>query len=155
MMLQSPETKPKLSFFNARLTGLVLFTPAFVVLALAVYLQPDVRGYGTHQQLGLGSCTFMDLTTFPCPLCGMTTTFTYMAHMQFVQALGTQPFGVVLFMLTVVLMLVSLAEIFFPGRVLTRVLKALSRREGLWYFMFLIGMISGWIFKIIQMHNST
>ena len=30
---------------------------------------------GTHQQLGLPPCNFVTLTGYPCPACGMTTSF--------------------------------------------------------------------------------
>ena len=81
-----------------RLISLALGIPAWVVLGIAVYLEPETKGFGTHQQLGLGSCTVLTLTGYPCPMCGMTTTFTHMAHLSPWMAFKTQPFGVVLFL---------------------------------------------------------
>lgn len=42
---------------------------------LAIRLEPDARGYGTHQKLGLPPCTFRYLWQIPCPSCGGTTAF--------------------------------------------------------------------------------
>lgn len=46
-----------------------------VILALAVTLEPDPRGYGTHERLGFPACTFRTIWNVPCPSCGMTTSF--------------------------------------------------------------------------------
>lgn len=55
--------------------GLMLATP----LAIAAGLQPDPygKGYGTHRQLGLPPCGFVDIWGIRCPSCGMTTSFAY------------------------------------------------------------------------------
>ena len=42
---------------------------------LAASVDPDPRGFGTHQQLGLPPCTFQDQFKLPCPSCGMTTSW--------------------------------------------------------------------------------
>src|SRR4051794_5757921 len=53
------------------LWGLLLLG-GFIV---AYWLEPDPRGFGTHQRLGLPPCTIRSLCGFPCPSCGMTTSF--------------------------------------------------------------------------------
>ncbi len=45
------------------------------LLATAGLLQPDVNGFGTHQQLGLPACTSVQLFGVRCPSCGMTTSW--------------------------------------------------------------------------------
>lgn len=45
--------------------------------ALACSLEPDPRGYGTHQKLGLPPCSFQILFGLRCPSCGSTTSFAY------------------------------------------------------------------------------
>ena len=49
-----------------------------VLLATAAWLTPNVRGMGTHQQLGLPQCTMVQLTGMRCPSCGMTTSWSYL-----------------------------------------------------------------------------
>ena len=56
-------------------------------------LEPDARGFGTHQQLGLKPCASMEWAGIPCPGCGVTTSVTQVAHGQPLTALATQPFG--------------------------------------------------------------
>lgn len=51
-----------------------------VVFAVAVLLDPyDAAGVpltmATHRQLGLPPCSFLAMTGYPCPTCGMTTSF--------------------------------------------------------------------------------
>jgi Protein of unknown function (DUF2752) len=48
---------------------------AFGGFAVAYRLEPDPRGYGTHQRLGLPPCTIRAVFGIPCPSCGMTTSF--------------------------------------------------------------------------------
>jgi Protein of unknown function (DUF2752) len=42
---------------------------------VAYRLEPDPRGFGTHQRLGLPPCTIRAVFGIPCPSCGMTTSF--------------------------------------------------------------------------------
>lgn len=50
---------------------------AFLVggFSVALWLEPDPRGFGTHQRLGLPQCSFQAIFAIPCPSCGMTTSF--------------------------------------------------------------------------------
>lgn len=55
-----------------------LFAWSLVLIAgfcLAASLEPDPRGYGTHQRLGLPECSLRQWLGIPCPSCGGTTTF--------------------------------------------------------------------------------
>jgi Protein of unknown function (DUF2752) len=80
-----------------------------VVLFLAsVVLRPDGRGIGTHEQLGLPPCGFVLAFGLPCPSCGFTTTFTLAAHLRPVEAFVNQPFGFLLFVVTVLSIPLSL-----------------------------------------------
>ena len=47
------------------------------LLAVAGSLQPSPAGLGTHEQLGLPSCTFRWLFGMRCPSCGMTTSWSH------------------------------------------------------------------------------
>jgi len=47
----------------------------WIGLATAGNLHPDDRGWGTHQQLGLPTCSLMTWFGKRCPVCGMTTSW--------------------------------------------------------------------------------
>ncbi len=91
--------------------SLVVLAACTVVLSVATCLTPDPHGYGTHQQIHLPPiagvtfrlppCAFHSLTGLPCPTCGMTTAFAHGIRGQFREAFLAQPFGLVLFILTV------------------------------------------------------
>lgn len=66
------------------------------VIALSLYLHPDTRGHGTHEQLGLPPCGFLMVTGFPCPSCGMTTSFALTMRGRWISAFLVQPFGFLL-----------------------------------------------------------
>jgi hypothetical protein len=72
-----------------------------VVLAIAVWLEPDVRGIGTHEKLGLPACGFAETLQVPCPSCGFTTTFALAAEGRVWAAIKNQPFGFLVFVSTV------------------------------------------------------
>ncbi|MCB9777489.1 MAG: DUF2752 domain-containing protein [Alphaproteobacteria bacterium] len=131
-----------------RLVGLGLALPSGVVLAIARSLTPDPAGMGTHRQLGLGGCAFLTATGVPCPMCGMTTTFTHMAHLSPLTALGTQPFGVVLFLCTVGAFALGGADLLLPAGRWRRVVSWVDRREGWIAGLLLLGLILGWAYKI-------
>ena len=83
---------------RSRAHGLVLAAclgAPLALLALGLYLTPDPRGWGTHEQLGFRPCMPMRLWSFPCPGCGVTTSVALAAHGQPLAALRVQPFGLV------------------------------------------------------------
>lgn len=73
---------------------------AVTVLGIAVWLDPDNRGFGTHEQLGLPPCGYLETTGELCVSCGMTTSFAHMAEADPVPAWQANPVGVALFLLT-------------------------------------------------------
>ena len=66
---------------------------------LAARLEPDPRGFGTHQRLGLPPCTFRALFGIPCPSCGMTTSFAHLTRGHLRQAAQASIGGTVLALL--------------------------------------------------------
>ena len=88
-------------------------------LGVARYLEPDTRGYGTHQQLPFYGypCGLVLTSGLPCPTCGMTTSFSSVMHGDFVSAFKAQPAGAVLCMGAVAL-LVFASYVVFSGRVM-------------------------------------
>ncbi|MBT4866258.1 MAG: DUF2752 domain-containing protein [Planctomycetaceae bacterium] len=65
--------------------------------AVAISLEPDnVRGYGTHERLGLPPCTFQSMFNIPCPSCGMTTSFSNFVRGNFLAAARANSAGLML-----------------------------------------------------------
>lgn len=85
---------------GARLMGALFALAALTVLTLAARLQPDPSGVGTHHQLGLPPCGLLLMTGVPCMTCGMTTSFTELAHGHVLRSVIAQPAGTVLAILT-------------------------------------------------------
>lgn len=64
--------------------------------ATAVSLEPDARGFGTHQRLGLPPCSFRVMFGIPCPSCGMTTSFSNVIRGRFIDAARANVAGLML-----------------------------------------------------------
>lgn len=79
-----------------RFFTLLLGAGIVVVFGIAVWLKPDPRGFGTHQQLGLPPCTFRSLTGTNCPHCGLTTSFSWFVRGQLFKSMKANPAGVIL-----------------------------------------------------------
>ncbi len=132
-----------------RLVGFGLALPSGLVLAIARMLTPDPAGMGTHRQLGLGGCAILTTTGVPCPMCGMTTTFSHLAHLEPAQAAATQPFGLVLFACTVAAFSIGVADLIRPRGRWRRALAWIDRHESAVAGSLLLGLVLGWAYKII------
>lgn len=143
-----PQLKPVV---RDRVLALVLGGPAWTVLGIARSLSPDPVGHGTHKQLGLGTCSFLGWCGYPCPMCGMTTTFTHMAHFEWWQALKTQPFGVVLFLITAITAGLALAELVLPRGRFMAIWGWIEARELVIASAALAGLFAGWAYKFFEM----
>ncbi len=77
------------------------------ILLLAFFLTPDPSGHGTHTQLGLPPCGFLTMTGYPCPGCGLTTSFAHLIRGEVGNAARANVFGVGLFAATVLMAAVS------------------------------------------------
>ena len=133
---------------NHRLMGLLLLLPTTAVLCVAFVLNPDPAGLGTHTQLGLKSCSVVSFVGVPCPMCGMTTTFSLMAQGQWLRGVMNQPFGAVLFFLTVGSTLLGWVELFAPRGRLLRCFRWASQREVPIFIGLFSGLVVGWVYKI-------
>ncbi len=60
-----------------RVSAVVVAMLPLAALAITSRLQPDSRGLGTHQQLGLPPCSMRVMLGIRCPGCGMTTSWAY------------------------------------------------------------------------------
>ncbi len=66
------------------------------IFVIAAQLTPDPRGFGTHEQLGLPGCQFRQWIGYPCPHCGMTTSFSNVVRGRFDDAWRANPLGILL-----------------------------------------------------------
>jgi hypothetical protein len=87
--------------WTVRCVLLVAATGLAGLLGLARKLEPDPRGFGTHTQLGLPSCSFATSTGWLCPTCGMTTAFTWSVRGSIDRSWQANPAGCVLALLSV------------------------------------------------------
>ena len=67
-----------------------------LLLVTARRLEPDPRGYGTHEQLGLTPCFFKDWTGYQCPTCGSTTAWAHALRGDLLQACSANLGGTLL-----------------------------------------------------------
>lgn len=121
------------------------------VFALAALLVPSPAGHGTHLQLGLGQCTFLTLTGYPCPMCGATTTFALLAHLRPIEAAVNQPFAALLFALSTLVFAVAVAESVDPRSRWTRLLNRIEPYETALAVAFLAAMALSWGYKVARM----
>jgi hypothetical protein len=135
-----------------RLYAALVLLACVAVLALAVWLEPDPHGYGTHRQLGFGKCAMLITSGLPCPTCGMTTAFAYTMRGRVISAFLAQPAGLLLALATVACAAgagwVVIAGRFppVPVPVLTPYrlfLGLLVVLIGSWGFKIAIGLLSG------------
>ena len=137
---------------RTRLIGAAVATPALLVLGLSAWLTPNPQGYGTHLQLGLSGCTLLELTGWPCPMCGMTTTFALLAHLRPLDALRTQPFGLVLFGITVLAAVLGGLDLLAGRGALRAALRRMEPFEGRISVGLLVGLLVGWAYKAALLH---
>ncbi|HLL90729.1 MAG TPA: DUF2752 domain-containing protein [Tepidisphaeraceae bacterium] len=81
---------------GARLLAAAVAVGCLAVLVTAALIQPSPTGVGSHEALGLESCSFLYRTGLPCPSCGMTTSFAWLVRLNLVASLWVQPMGTVL-----------------------------------------------------------
>ena len=131
-----------------RIMGLLLFVPTMAVVLIALSLEPDPTGMGTHHQLGLSPCTFWLWCSLPCPMCGMTTTFSHMAHLQIGEAFLTQPFGVVLFLCMIVVLCIGGVDLISGKGVYKKAWRWFIERESILSKAIVCGLLLGWFYKL-------
>ena len=137
-----------------RLIGVIIGPPSVAILATAAWLTPSPQGFGTHQQLGLSPCTVLAFTGWPCPMCGMTTTFAHLAHGHLISGLLNQPFGLVLFTCTLIAAGVGVADLILPRGRWRPVWGWMIRHELLVAWLLLGGMVGGWIYKMVLIRGA-
>lgn len=130
----------------ARLSWMWLFLGCGLLTAAGLYLHPDPRGRGTHEQLGIAPCGFYMMTGRPCMTCGATTAFSWMVHAHPWMAVKAQPFGAVSALAVVALLGMSLVGVVTAGVPAIR----LSRRSLLALTLgFLALFLGSWLYKLL------
>lgn len=94
--------RPRAMTLAGRWAAVVVATFLALLLGIASQLDPDPRGMGTHEQLGLGSCFFVRMWGVGCPSCGMTTAWSHVMHGQFGAAAGANLAGTMLAIMALV-----------------------------------------------------
>ncbi len=115
-----------------------------VVVALGLLLDPDERGFGTHEQLGFRPCFPLVAWDLPCPGCGVTTAVTYAAHGDLVASIRTQPFGFALVAGALVFLGWALVQ-HLRGRDLW--LEVTTRLRASWLQAALALFLAAWVYK--------
>jgi hypothetical protein len=123
---------------------LTAFSAAFVLIT-ARLLVPDARGFGTHEQLGLPACAFLAWTGWPCPTCGLTTSFAHAAHGDLARAFSAHVLGPGLFAVTVLLVPFGLwASVFDEGALMARLHPARC------LIVAILCLFGAWIARIVS-----
>lgn len=122
------------------------------VLIIASRLTPSPTGFGTHEQLvlrsgvGLQACTWLTVAGWPCPTCGMTTSFAHAANGDLWSAFRVQPMGAMLALASATGFWVALHTALFASRAGSIAWQALAPR-GVW--LALAMLIGAWVYKIL------
>jgi len=118
----------------------ILFLGVFALI-VPVFLRPSSTLVGTHTQLLLPPCLFYRLTTVPCPTCGLTTSYSLVAHGRLGLALLAHPLGILLYFYTAALTLIMAGATLFR-RALNVTMQASLLQVGL-----ALGAL--WILKLL------
>lgn len=146
--MDSPSESVNSSF--QRLPYVIYLISFLFILILSMKLYPSEEGYGTHRQLGLPACGFLTMTAYPCPSCGITTSFSYFVRGKFLDSLRVQPFGFILFLALLAGVFISIyaalktipVSRFFDSVIFEKLQMAL-----------LIIFLLSWIYKIYVMQG--
>lgn len=128
-----------------RFEAFIVVFLAAVILVVAWLLSPDPDGYGTHRKLLVLPCIFRTITGLPCPFCGMTTAFTFMARLQVAQAFDAHVLGPLVYLLT---WAAGLRGVYALARGLPLVPAWMGGLRGTTVFLIVVG--AGWIINIIR-----
>jgi hypothetical protein len=134
-----------------RLVALLVSTACLALMLIAAHLTPDPAGMGTHTQLHLEPCQFALHTGLPCPTCGITTSFAWLARGNFPAAFYVQPMGALIALAVIATFWVGLYTT-FTGRAVYRLLLLGPTR---YYVPLVVALvILAWAWKIfIHLHG--
>jgi hypothetical protein len=113
------------------------------LLITAARLTPNPNGLGTHRELGLDQCAFLERTGLPCPSCGMTTSFAWFARGNLLASIYVQPMGAMLAALSGMMVWAG-AYIAITARPVHRLLSAMRPRYHVIPLLVLAVLAWGW-----------
>ena len=121
------------------------------LLITAARLTPNPDGLGTHREMGLAQCAFLERTGLPCPSCGMTTSFAWFARGNLLASIYVQPMGAMLAALAGMMVWAG-AYIAITARPVHRLLSAMRPRY--YAVPLLVLAVLAWAWKIyIHVHG--
>ena len=120
----------------------------FLLIIIGRILTPSESGQGTHRQLGLPPCPFLELTALPCPSCGLTTSFSHAAHLDLAESFLVQPFGLLIFIICCGWIPISFVLESSSAEWRTRILAATLRHAP---SLLLTTYLLSWLYKIGRM----
>jgi hypothetical protein len=150
-LIYSPRRRPEHFGVVGRLTALGVALACLTPLVIAALLVPSPSGLGTHTALGMGQCGFYLAYGIPCPFCGMTTSWAWLARGNVAASLWVQPMGTALAVLAITLFGAG-AYIAVSGRPAHHLIHYLPAGYIAWTLLILA--VLAWVWKIfIQLHH--
>ncbi|NOY90582.1 MAG: DUF2752 domain-containing protein [Deltaproteobacteria bacterium] len=133
---------------GSRVAWFFFFIMPASVIGLSAWLTTARLDNTLHPLFGLPPCGFKLVTGLPCPGCGLTHSFTAMAHFDFVGAVLANPFGVILFLVS--LTTIPLAALgFVRGWPVVDTLERLQFDK--WAILLAITSVLVWIVRIVTL----
>ena len=108
MQSEQTATPPRRASWRYRLISALAGAGCLSLLLVAASLEPSPTGTGTHQQLDMPACGFLQRTALPCPTCGMTTAFSHTVRGRIVSALKVQPAGTALALVCMIAVIMAI-----------------------------------------------
>jgi len=131
-----------------RVAAALVLSASVAVLAIAAWLTPDPRGFGTHEQLGTPPCLPLMRWGLPCPTCGMCTAFAHAIRGELVAAFLAQPAGLALAVATAIAGVAS-AFVLIAGRKIPLAISWSWTKQLLWIAIVLV--LAAWAYKVIML----
>lgn len=139
------KVSPGLRLFSLLIAGVCL-----AVLITAAGVAPSAEGHGTHTRLGLPACQWVIRFGKPCPMCGMTTSFSHAASFEYLQSLKVQPMGTFLALLTSSIFWIAL-HVSVTGSGLGVMALAMLRPRVVWALLGIF--LCAWLYKIMMWNS--
>jgi len=136
------------STLGTRIAWFIFFIMPASVISLSAWLTFARLDDPVHPLFGLPPCGFLMVTGLPCPGCGLTHSFVAMAHLDFVAAVHANPFGVLLFLIS--LTTVPIAALgFIRGWPVVDTLERLHFDK--WAILLSVASVLTWLVRVLTL----